>query len=298
MSAIETARKKRQSIQFDKFFYPNEDLAHFTMLYFVNPQRGKVFRTNNKLETTTADIPDGAIILPIPSNLQEQFQVNYEGTEMGEVFGGIAEAAGAALNGKPLSEVAGQIQTDSIAKRIGQEVAKAVGGGAAVAAAQKFVGEVFNPHLTNIFKGVGLRQHQFSWRISPRSQDESFAIKGIIDKIRNNMLPQLSADRLRLSYPAEVFIQFHGDPYGIMPMFRSVCTGLNVNHAAAGTPVFFAETGLPAEFELSLSFQEVEIVTRGDVPDVGALSNSGSSYNVEGTVGSATANAQEAIGSF
>ena len=154
MSAIETARKKRQSVQFDKFFYPNEDLAHFTMLYFVNPQRGKVFRTNNKLETTTADIPDGAIILPIPSNLQEQFQVNYEGIEMGEVFGGIAEAAGAALNGKPLSEVAGQIQTDSIAKRVGQEVAKAVGGGAAVAAAQKFVGEVFNPHLTNIFKGV------------------------------------------------------------------------------------------------------------------------------------------------
>ena len=245
-----------------------------------------MFRTNNRLETTTADIPDGAIILPIPSNLQEQFQVNYEGMEMGEVFGGIAEAAGAALNGAPLSEVAGQIQTDSIAKRVGQEVAKAVGGGAAVAAAQKFVGEVFNPHLTNVFKGVGLRQHQFNWRISPRSQDESFAIKGIIDKIRNNMLPQLSADRLRLSYPAEVFIQFHGDPYGIMPMFRSVCTGLNVNHAAAGTPVFFAETGLPAEFELSLSFQEVEVVTRGDVPDVGAISDSGTSYNIEGTVGS------------
>ena len=295
MSAIETARKKRQNAQFDKFFYPNEDLAHFTTLYFVNPQRGRVFRTNNRLETTTADIPDGAIILPIPSNLQEQFQVNYEGMEMGEVFGGIAEAAGAALNGAPLSEVAGQIQTDSIAKRVGQEVAKAVGGGAAVAAAQKFVGEVFNPHLTNVFKGVGLRQHQFNWRVSPRSQDESFAIKGIIDKIRNNMLPQLSADRLRLSYPAEVFIQFHGDPYGIMPMFRSVCTGLNVNHAAAGTPVFFAETGLPAEFELSLSFQEVEVVTRGDVPDVGAISDAGSSYNIDGTVGSSASAAKEAF---
>jgi hypothetical protein len=281
MSAINTVRQKRASGSFNRFSYPNQDLAHFTSLFFTNPQRGKVFRTNNRLETSVTDIPDSAIILPIPSNLQEQFQVNYEGVEIGEVIGGVAQATAEVLNGKSISDVSSSIETDSLGKRIGQETLKAIGGGGAVSAAQKFVGEVFNPHLTTVFKGVGLRQHTFNWRVSPRSKSESFAIKAIIDKIRNNMLPELSTDRLRLSYPAECFIQFHGDPYGIMPMFRSVCTGLNVNHAAAGTPTFFAETGLPSEFELQLSFQEVEIVTRGDVSSTGALNDTG--FNSGGT---------------
>lgn len=281
MSAINTARRKKASGKFQRFSYPDQDLAHFTSIFFVNPQRGKVFRTNNRLEVSVTDIPDGAIVLPIPSNLQEQFQVNYEGVEIGEVLGGAATAAAQVLNGRSIGDVASDIETDSYGKRIAQETLKAIGGGGAVAAAQKFAGEVFNPHLTTIFKGVGLRQHTFNWRISPRNQGESFAIKGIIDKIRNNMLPELSSDRLRLSYPAECFIQFHGDPYGVMPMFRSVCTGLNVNHAAAGTPTFFAGTGLPSEFELQLSFQEVEIVTRGDVPQTGALEDTG--FNSGGT---------------
>jgi len=80
------------------------------------------------------------------------------------------------------------------------------------------------------------------------------------------MLPPRKEGGLVLGYPSEVFIQFHGDGYGIYPIFKSVVANMTVNHAAAGTPVFFGQTGMPAELELSLRFQETEVVLREDVP--------------------------------
>ena len=259
MSAQRTAQQRKQKLKFTTLQYPKEDMTHFAMLYFTELQRYTIKRTKDR---TFQDIPSNAIILPIPANLQEQYKVNYEGAELGRVVGSAGQTIADALTGRGLDAVS-DINLSTIAKGVGAKIIEGIDAGLA-RGAEKYLGEVFNPHLTTVFKGVDLRNHSYTWRMSPETKQESYTLKKIIDTIRNNMLPPTFDNGIRMGYPNECFIKFYGDQYMLYPIFRCVVTDLQINHAAAGTPAFFAETGLPTQFEMQISLQEVEIVTRNE----------------------------------
>jgi hypothetical protein len=260
MSAITESKSRKKQLNFGNLQFPKQDMAHFCTLIFTEYQRKAIPDLRAKKPVKIQNIPTNAIVLPIPANLQEVFQANYQGAELGDV-GAAASIYNEFQSGKSMGD-SGLNLSD-----IGKKVASAALGGSdsnIVKAGQKYFGEVFNPHLTTLFQGVSIRNHQFTWRLSPTSKEESMALKNIIDTIRYKMLPPRK-NSLILGYPAEVEVQFHGDGYGIYPIYRCVVTGLTVNHAAAGTPVFFADTGMPAEIEISISLQETEVVLREDV---------------------------------
>ena len=261
MSAIYEVQKRKKSLNFNNLQFPSTDMTHFCTLLFTEYKRDRItFRPGKN--TVTENIPSGAIVLPIPANLQEVFAANYQGVEMG-TLGGLASSYNEVQSGKSLADSGLNLST--LGKKIGATV---LGNDYKVRAAEKYLGEVFNPHLTSVFQNVNIRNHQFSWRLSPVSKEESETLKNIIDTVRYKMLPgRREGNPLILGYPAEVQIGFHGGSYDIYPIFKSVVTSLTVNHAAAGTPVFFGETGMPAEIDLQMSFQETEVVLREDVPD-------------------------------
>lgn len=272
MSAITDSKSRKKQLNFNTLQFPSKDMAHFCTMIFTEYQRKAIPDLRAKKPAKIQNIPTNAIVLPIPANLQEVFSANYQGVELGSLLGAASNIGAQVQSGKDIGDAArDSTNASSIAKLIGAQV---LGGdnSALVKAGQKYFGEIANPHLTTIFQGVSIRNHQFNWRLSPTSKDESMALKNIIDTIRYNMLPPRK-DSLILGYPNEVEIQFHGDGYGIYPIFRCVVTNLTVNHAAAGTPVFFAETGMPAEVELGMSFQETEVVLRNDVSVPGDSDN-------------------------
>lgn len=228
------------------------------------------------------DEPTVTVVFPIPATLNENFSVSYNDAKLGPVMGAIGEAVTSAITtGSEEGVMAGlgklKEKTDLKALGIGGGIvmaragAEKLGGEALVANIDKATGVVPNPHLAAIFQDIGLREHSFNFRFSPRNKQEADTLKKIIRTIKRRMLPGTAnsgeADTGPLfSFPDVVDISFSPSediPYKIK---RSVLTSMTVNYAPNGTPSFNKD-GSPTDIEIGLQFKEVRVVTRNDYPD-------------------------------
>lgn len=212
------------------------------------------------------DLPTCVINLPIPQNLQEQFNMSYADKQLGTA-GFIEDIAGDIVKGGGTAEA-----FKGAGERVRKEVASSQGAyyagrtlaglsdsiGAAV---DKATGVVLNPFQSLIFQGINLRQHQFSYRFSPNSPEESETLRKIIRELKTRMHPQ--KDGLLYQFPDVCDISFGtpGDPYIFKTCFLE---SMSVNYAPAGQPAFFAGTKQPTEMEVSFTFKEIEPLTRED----------------------------------
>ena len=213
------------------------------------------------------ELPTCTINLPIPQNLQEQFNMSYAEKQLG-IAGYIEDVIGDVI------EKGGSTQAFREAgARIGKEVASKQGlyyagrtlaglSDSIGAAVDKAAGVVLNPFQSLLFQGVSLRTHQFTYRFSPNSEAESKVLKDIIRELKIRMHPQ--KDGLLISFPDICDISFGiigNDPY----FFKtSVLDSMSVNYAAAGQPSFFANTRQPTDVEISMTFKEIEPIFRED----------------------------------
>jgi hypothetical protein len=142
-------------------------------------------------------------------------------------------------------------------------------------------GAAINPYETMEFKGVKLKTHSFSWRLSPSNKDDSDAIKNIVETIKQNILPSYiavsgfgSAHNL-LKYPHLVQISFLGIDqnyyYKLKPAF---ITSFNVRYNG-GDQLNVFKGGKPVVVELAMELTEVNIHTAGDYNGVDQATSSG-----------------------
>lgn len=125
-----------------------------------------------------------------------------------------------------------------------------------------FAGIVMNPHTTISFEGVNLKSFTLTWRMSPRSSEEAEAVREIVETIKLRSHPEESARGIALDYPDLVYVDFMGPPKEYLPKFhRSIITNIMFNPSTGNGPSFY-KSGAPTESELTISFQEVRIVTR------------------------------------
>ena len=123
-----------------------------------------------------------------------------------------------------------------------------------------------NPYTVMLFKAVNLREFTFSFEFYPRSQQEATEILRIVNNFKGASLPAENSNSAGLSYPNEFEIQFlfngHQNPF--MPRFKHcVITGIDTNYT--GQSVFaMTREGAPAEVKMSLTFKEIDILTRND----------------------------------
>jgi len=126
-------------------------------------------------------------------------------------------------------------------------------------------GMIFNPHRTAIFSGVNIRAMQYNWTLAPKKEKESQSIERIVSILRNAMLPKRSSNALFLEFPNEVEYKILGPSQEYsMPTAPCVITQLNLNRTGAGEPAFFAKTGAPVIYTLSLGLLEVKALLRDD----------------------------------
>jgi hypothetical protein len=138
------------------------------------------------------------------------------------------------------------------------------------------IGISVNPYL--------LRQHQFSWKLVAKDYTESLAIYKIITLFKYYSAPDVSSklgalSKHLLKYPQQFDVDFHHDDY-LYNIGPSVLTAMEVNyhpdgilyHAQDPDSVEDDDTPsrplkLPVAVQLSLTLQEVSIVTKSEIND-------------------------------
>lgn len=224
----------------------------------------------------------GSIYLPMPSQLSTDYNPDYSTPDLGPAAGmalkpsdqaiygnntmGMQAAAGLSLSGLG-GAVAGGI-AGGIVKGIESFAASIPGGGQGAAGALLKVGGgvALNQHKIVLFTGVNFREHQFSWKLSPKNRKESNDIKQIIDMFTYYSHPEYIAGGLFFKYPEFFEIKFRHPEY-LFKLQPSVCKDIKVNYHGQGYAAYIRDANgggipAPAEIELSLTFLETEIVTK------------------------------------
>jgi hypothetical protein len=259
---------RRNKNKFDgQLTYPNNIGEYWVSFTFETYERKIPLASPTSLPSVT-------INLPIPSNLQEQFTMQYADKQLGiagflekniptginfkdapEAIGkAVGEAAGTAF------KQAGTLQGAYYAGRTVAGLSDSVGS-----AIDKATGTILNPYQALVFQGINLRSHSFTYRFSPHNSDDNENLRKIIYEFKRRMHP--AKDNLLYTFPDTVSISFgkrENEPYFFKKCFLE---SMSVNYAPQGTPAFFRGTSLPVEVEISLSFKEIEPLTRSDIEE-------------------------------
>lgn len=222
----------------------------------------------------------GAIVLPVPTNLDESLSIGSKSTQLD-------------YSGATAADVAKGMSTDDVfsysSKAVGN-AASAVGGAnfddvkAYAGFAARFLsgvssdvkaginvgtGVASNPYESVDFDGVRLKTHDFSWSLSPSSQAESDALRRIINTFKANALPNYTGiqnlSRLLMEFPSLVQIQLIGlDQSYYQGIFKpSLIQSVNVSYNDGPHLNVFAG-GKPVTVDLKLQLIETQIHTRDE----------------------------------
>jgi len=246
----------------DTFYFPKEEPKFYTRLAlrkYSRPKPGSP--VTNTLQSS--------IRFPLPTSLQDQYNIDVTGVNMDLLGNSPKDLLGA---GKSIMEdfqkesAGGGFSTSKILDIATSAAALAPGVSDTGVGrlAQSQAGVVRNPHLTTIFEGVKLKNFHFTWKISPRSQDEANMLNKCINYIKAYMHPLIVGGGFALEYPYIATLQFVvGDNNTLPNINDSFITDISINSSGGGTIAFFND-GNPVVTEISIGFQEIDIRTRSD----------------------------------
>ena len=146
----------------------------------------------------------------------------------------------------------------------GQDAVKAAAAGASL------MGHPINPGVQVLFRTTNLRQFQFTFLMAPQSEKESNSMKSIVKKLRMFAAPELNLNNSAFfNTPCEFEIKFYNkgqENTNIPKIRRCVLTDVIADFTPQGEWSTF-RNGHPVACQLSLAFQEMEIIHRKFVED-------------------------------
>jgi hypothetical protein len=223
-----------------------------------------------------SEVNGATIRLPLPANLSADYNPSYSDESLGVAGGalkagdraiyGNSDISGLAATGGALAGLAGAAVKGKVDALV--NIAETASGGSGFgAAALKVAGGIAqNPHKIVLFTGVDFREHQFSWKLSPRNREESDLIKYIVNMFTYYAHPEYVSGGLFFKYPEFFDISFRHPEY-LFQFQPCVCKDVRVNFHGQGFPAYIRNPDgsgppAPAEVELSLTFRETEIITK------------------------------------
>ena len=240
--------------------------------------------------------PAHSFALPIPSNLQTQYNAQYNTDEAIGALGQLGRGLGAnfqpsqglisdltsaitqsnALSGDNFKGVLANLGVAALGSDVGTSalVAGALGGiGAAGAGAAlgslgtgilRGAGIARNPHIANIFTGVNFRKHNFTYKLVAKNKQESDSIRDLIRNFKYHMAPDYRASDHIFTYPSQFQIIIRAGDY-LFKIADSVLTTFDVNYTGEGSAYFFEDTNAPVSVTINMAFTEDTIVTKKEV---------------------------------
>lgn len=140
----------------------------------------------------------------------------------------------------------------------------------AAAAGSSLMGHPINPGVQVLFRTTKLRQFQFTFLMAPQSENESVKMHNIIKKLRMFAAPALNLNNTAFfNTPCEFEIKFYNkgqENTNIPKIRRCVLTDVIADFTPQGEWSTF-RNGHPVACQLSLAFQEMEIIHRQFIED-------------------------------
>jgi len=228
----------------------------------------------NKTFSVSADI-----ILPMPQSLSVNNTVAWDNAELGFIGGAIRGGLDPTNLKNSIADTikatSGGAVFDNIFTSVKSKLANFLVG--VTGANGQVVNEtanrfILNPHAEVLFKGVDFRKFQFQWKLTPRSENEVNIVRDIIQMFKFHSAPDISSDTNQnfIVYPDEFQIQFMHlnsdtgaveDNLYLPRISQCILTDVATNYTSVGLWSAF-KSGAPVEVELSLSFSEVELITK------------------------------------
>ena len=211
----------------------------------------------------------GTIRLPLPNQMIDQQDVTYDQASLSLAAGmGINGALNGGVGSAIDSTIGGLLGQGAV--NIGNKVISGLGGGPNDLAAglAALTGTAVNPFMTVLFKQPAFKKHQFSWRMAPANENETYILNQIINTFRYNQLPDVASfgSGALLTYPNIVQITIsNNDPNIFTYSFKpAVIDSLTINFAPSGQPSFFGSTQAPTDVDMRLSLLEIEFWLQRD----------------------------------
>lgn len=212
----------------------------------------------------------GAIVLPLPSNLEDSLSLNW----VAEQSSPIADLAATALpdvggrrqnaESDPKGAASSMLTDATKGLLSGRMFRGRVNGSTAVDMGLQLYGLAQNPALTVMFKHPEFKIHNFVWKLSPNNRDETTILTNIINTLRYNAAPGVVGYGAFFSYPSIVRVTLHNNTH-LYDFQEAVITNMSVNYTPTGVPSMFAGTAGPSEVLLSLQIKEIVLTTRDNI---------------------------------
>lgn len=265
--------------------FPKEEPKLHSRLTFYKYERP------NPSDTEPNFIIEESIRLPLPLSFPDGYSVRISTVDMGNIAGTVMDAYVAAAN--VMNQPTPGMMSGGFMGQITSAISAGWGviGGAIPTNIQEMItqtnitdilpygeqiraetmartGLVRNPRTASLFDGVDLRSHTFTFRCSPRNQDEATELRKIIDTIKYKMYPSLNNRGASFNYPSLARLEFFPlEELYVTPVFYSFIKDFTPNYSAVGTPSFYKD-GTPVTIEFSLGLQELSIITRETLDDL------------------------------
>jgi hypothetical protein len=292
--------------------FPSTESSHAMMIQFV-PYSFSGLSSGDFVGSPVGGAR-ATILLPIPSNLEDSFNINVDRLELGAVgrvavdyfskqtdaeIGEFFSNMGTNLynGGDNLANFgrgilsAIQNSEEGIGDMLNSYISSMSGGDASQIAAYLaksgvsripkvgFAAEVsgrgtsINPHVTLNFDGVGLKDHSFSWSLSPNSPQDTENLREISNTIKREILPKYAAlggasgggilDRAILEYPSIANVHLIGLDTEYYYKFKPcMVSNFSANFTPNGPSVL--KNGNPTAVTFSLQLKEAQIHTKDD----------------------------------
>jgi hypothetical protein len=291
-------RNRRETL--DQVLQFPEDLgAHAMLLSFkkYSYRRPGTPNSLNRLTSSTLNPQQlsrtNSILVPLPQNIQDSYQVRVQRFDQGIAGEAIASAASTLGSSPGVMDIARSvaegmptINADAITKAVSEFDFSNLSRDAAFLARRAIdsaapqvgrnldagFGATINPKAALYFEGVEMKTHTFNWTFAPASERESTILKDIGNTIKKNILPSYGsltgAEQFRflLNYPSVLDIFFLGVDQSYFLHYKTcMVQQFNIDFTPQG--IALLKGGKPAMVNMNMGVIESDIHTSEDYDD-------------------------------
>jgi len=230
--------------------------------------------------------PDGVIALPMPSNIEDSNSVSYEFGELNSLTAAGLNFSKEVMNVTSLKEAetlgnkalnkANELLIESGYRELALKALAAQSVnvfGANVSLNQLLArseGKVLNPNMELLFNNVTLRSFRFSFKMTPRDENEATSIKSIIRTLKKNMAAKSVENGLFLKTPNVFELQYKkgNRPHPFLNTFKpAVLSDMSVNYTGENVYATYGD-GTPLAIIMTLTFKELVPIYEDDYDNI------------------------------
>jgi hypothetical protein len=275
--------------------YPNKkigDKDDYLEIGIVEYKPPGISASSNLVQRRSSQLlpqPSKFIFLPMPQNIVDSNAVDWGDDSLNSLaaygLGATSSAMGSedfmkgitSMIANAAGTAAGSLVTgngqDLIMSKFASEAVKSLGGNVSLESViSRNSGQVLNPNMELLFKGVKLRSHDLRFDFAPRDNNEALIVKNIIRTFKTEMAARSSGaggNGLFISAPSVFKLAYKtgGSPHPFLHTFKPCAlVNMEVNYTGSGVYATY-DDATPVHLKMTLSFQELNPIYYEDYGD-------------------------------